>query len=170
MLKKLAILIPLAALSGAASAQFLPQDNPLRAEVGLYIPTFSDGGKSVGVDAGIAYSFYRKHGFDVAAEARYGYFKGDLDGFGYNADLGTYGVDVRYRPKGEKFFVGLGLAAAQIHLDLPDGFSGDTTKLGYSAEVGYDVTKSLYGLVRFQATTDNIRAYQGLTVGVGYRF
>ncbi len=170
MQKKLAFLLVVSALSGAASAQFLPKEDPFRAEIGLYVPTFTDGGKSVGVDAGLGYSFYRKHGFDVAAEARYGYFKGDIDGVGYNADLGTYGVDVRYRFKGQKFFVGAGLAAAQIHLDLPDGFNGDTTKLGYSAELGYDVSKSLYGLVRFQATTDNIRAYQGLSVGVGYRF
>ena len=168
--KTFALLVALAALPGVASAQTLPKDDPFRVELGAYIPTFSDGGKSVGVDVGLAYSIYRKKSFDVALAARYAYFQGDVSGFDYNADLGTYGVDVRYQPKGQKFFVGGGLAAADIHLDLGGGFEGDTTKLGYSAEAGYDFTKKLYGVVRYQATTDDIRPYRGLTVGVGYRF
>ena len=113
MQKTLTLLVAVS-LAGAASAQ-TKIEKPFRAELGLYIPTFSDGGKSLGGD------------------------------------------------------VGVGLAAAQVHLGTDFG-DGDTTKLGYSVEAGYDLSEKLYGLVRFQATTDDIRPYQGVTVGVGYRF
>ena len=167
MQKTLPLLV-VAALAGAASAQ-TRIEKPFRAELGLYIPTFSDGGKSLGGDVGVGYSFYRRERLDVAAVVRYGFFHGDVDGFGYDASLGTYGVDVRYRLKDSPLFVGVGLAAAQVHLGTDFG-DGDTTKLGYSVEAGYDLSEKLYGLVRFQATTDDIRPYQGVTVGVGYRF
>ena len=172
MQKKLAILLVVSALSGVASAQRLV--DPFRVEVGLYIPTFSEGSSNLGVAVGAGYSFYNHNGIDVAAVARGDFYHTNQDdGFGGSlggdVSLGTYGVDVRYRFKGQPFFIGGGLAAAQAHIDV-DGGSGDTTKLGYSAEAGYYFSRELYGVVRFQATTDDIAAYRGITVGVGYRF
>ena len=169
-LKLIAVLVA-SALVGVASAQFLPKEEPFRAELGLYVPSFSEGGKSLGGTVGVGYSFYRKQSLDVAAVVRYSFFSGDVEGFDYDASLVTYGVDARYRFKDTPFFVGVGLAAAQTNLDLGGGFSGDTTKLGYSVEAGYDFTKKLYGLVRFQDVVANdVPPYRGFTVGVGYRF
>ncbi len=169
MQKALALLALSLTLVGVASAQS-KIEHPFAAEVGLYVPTFSDGNTDLGVNVGLGYSFYRKNSLDVAAVARGSFFHGSIDGIGYDATLGTYGVDVRYRPEGQKYFVGAGLAAPQVSLDFDGPFSANTTKLGYSVEAGYDFTKKVYGVVRYQATTDDIAAYRGVTVGVGYRF
>ena len=167
MQKKPPFLLVVVALAGVASAQ--TRLNPFRAELGLYVPTFSQGSNNLGVGVGVGYSFFNRKGLDVAAVARGDFFHTSQDGFGGDVSLGTYGVDVRYRFKNQPFFVGGGLAAAQAHIEI-DGGTGDTTKLGYSAEAGYYFSRLLYGVVRYQATTDDIAAYRGITVGVGYRF
>ena len=180
MVRKLFALLVVLPLAGVASAQRV--EKPFRAEVGLYVPTFSGGHKDVGASVGFGYSLLRRNGFDIAAVVRgsfYG-FSDRLPGVEVDSDfsLATYGIDVRYRPMGRKVFAGLGLGAAYTGVDADvrnDSFGdfrarADTTKLGYSLEAGYDFTTALYGVVRFQATLDDIRTYRGLTVGVGYRF
>ena len=177
-MQKLATLLVVSALAGAASAQgFFKSKDPFRAEIGLYVPTFPDRvdglhvGKSLGVNVGLGYSFLRGKTLDLALVARGDFYHLNVGGLGVDASLGTYGVDARYQPLGKRFFVGVGLTAAQIRADSHGFNLADTTKLGYSVEAGYDLTKKLYGVVRFQDTTDgDIRAYRGVTVGVGYRF
>ncbi|GEM_PF-4692844 len=168
MQKFSALLVVSVALVGAASAQTTTKiENPFRAEVGLYIPTYSGGDKNLGVQVGLGYSFLNFKGLDVAAVAR-GSFWND---FGSDITVQNYGVDVRYRPsEGEKFFVGAGLNAANIDVNVGNGLSGNTTHLGWSVEGGYDFTKSLYGVVRYNDGFGNIDGYKAVTVGVGYRF
>lgn len=160
-----------AALVAGASAQSTTKiDKPWRAELGLYIPTFSGGDKDLGGSLGLGYSFYKVKDIEFAGVARGSFFSGSNAGFDADITLTTLGIDARYRPMGEKYFFGLGLAAIRADEDIKGFGSDDTTKLGYSVEAGYDISDKLYGVVRFQGSTSDIKAFQGITVGVGYRF
>lgn len=171
-MQKLATLLAFTAvLAAGASAQgTFKIDRPVRAELGLYIPTFSGSDNDLGVAVGAGYAFYRYKNVEFAGVARGQFYHASDNGFGGDFSLTSVGVDARYRPVGEKYFVGLGLLGAHLDVDTDFG-SAATTKLGYSLEAGYDFTEKLYGVVRFQDTTQsNLDVYRGVTVGVGYRF
>lgn len=166
MQKFLTLLVVSAALVAGASAQSTKIDNLVRAEVGLYIPTFEGSGNNLGVSVGGGYAFYKQNGFELAGVARASFFSVDSS----DISLTTFGIDGRYQPVGQKFFFGAGLGSVTGHEHVSGFGSGDTTKLGYSAELGYDFTKSVYGVVRYQGAAAESNAFKGVTVGVGYRF
>ena len=169
---KLATLLALSSvLAAGASAQTTTKiEKPFRAEIGLYIPTFSEGDPDLGVNVGVGYSFYRIKDIQLAAVARGAFFSASPAGFDFDFALSTLGVDARYQPLGQKYFAGVGLNAYRADVHSSDFGSDDTTKLGYSLEAGYDFTEKLYGVVRYQAAVDDLPAFRGVTVGVGYRF
>lgn len=165
MQKFATLLVVSAALAAGASAQ-TNVEKPVRAEVGLYIPNFKGSDNNVGVSVGAGYAFFKQNGFELAGVARASFFSVDSS----DISLTTFGIDGRYQPVGQKFFVGLGLGSVTGHEHVSGIGSGDTTKLGYSAELGYDFTKKVYGVVRYQGAAAESNAFRGFTVGVGYRF
>ena len=160
--KSLALILASAVLTAGASAQSTKIDKPLTAELGLYIPTFSGGDKSVGVDVGLGYDVYRYKQFMVTPVLRYQYFSASST----DVNLYSYGVEANYRaPKG-KYFAGLGVVGATLDAD---GFN--STKLAYTVQAGYGFTDKLNAFVRYQNLFQGgNNGYEAVTVGVGYRF
>ncbi len=169
MKKLLTLLVVSAALVAGASAQSSTKiEKPFRAEIGLYIPEISEG--DLGVNVGFGYAFYQVKDVQFAGVLRGNFFNLSGGGFDGDAVLTTLGIDARYQPLGQKFFAGIGLGALRADEHV-DGFgSGNTTKLGYSLEAGYDFSTKLYGLVRYSGSTTSGEGFRGVTVGVGYRF
>jgi hypothetical protein len=166
MQKFTTLLVVFAALAAGASAQSTNIEKPIRAEVGLYIPTFEGSGNNLGVTLGGGYAFYRKNGFELAGVARASFLSVDDS----DISLTTFGIDGRYQPVGQKFFAGLGLGSVTGHEHVGGFGDGSTTKLGYSAELGYDFSSKVYGIVRYSGAAAESNAFRGVTVGVGYRF
>lgn len=163
-MRKIATVLALtSALAAGASAQSSTKiDKPLSAELGLYIPTFSGGSKDVGFDVGVGYDVYKMSDITLSGVLRYQLFSVS------NTDLSmySYGVEANYRPKGAKYYGGVGILGATLSAN---GYN--TTKGAYTLQAGYDITEKLSAFVRYQNTFDDrIKAYEGITVGVGYRF
>lgn len=166
-----ACVLPL--LAAFASAQSPRIVRPGYLELGGYFPNYrrADFGHDFGVAAGLGYAFAERGDFRLSGEVRGAVHIASLGrgASGLSADetsltLGTAAVGLRHRHHGTALFTGLALGVGVADLD-----GGDSrTEAIVAAEVGFDLTKSVYVAARYQhSSADTLR---GATLGLGFRF
>ena len=150
-----------------ASAQLR---HPFYGELALALPTAHGAG--LGAAATFGASFLRRRGLTLSGQIRASAYDTGTELPGADGRDGevfspvTLGLDARVHR--HRLFVGASLDAAQ--LDAATDETASTTRLAYALETGVDLSRRLYGVVRYQATFADDPAYRALTIGVGYRF
>lgn len=157
-------------VSGSAMANSArPVENPLKISLGYFRSTYSADNVSVrdGGTLALGYSLFWIENVRVELEARGNLHR--LTFFGDEFDVRTYsGLVNFYLPLERGFWVSTGVGFGKADTDSEGITYSTDTELMVALQLGYNFSRSTFGAVRYQHSSE--KGLRGWSAEVGFRF